>query len=115
MPCQNEEDKQDDKVQTQNTFNDMRLFFQTFTSKLQVFDPLDRPIFGNGEEDQAIKRNELLDKIIKMPLVEASKLQLPISNRCLVVLQNLFKVMQDSCNKEAKRCIKIAKEGSPKE
>ena len=50
-----------------------------------------------------------------MPLVEASKLQLPISNRCLVVLQNLFKVMQDSCNKEAKKCIKIAKDGSQKE
>lgn len=50
-----------------------------------------------------------------MPLVEASKLQLPISNRCLILLQNLFKVMQDNCNEVAKKCIKTAKEGSSKD
>lgn len=50
-----------------------------------------------------------------MPLVEASKLLLPISNRCLLLLQKLFQSMQESCNQVAQQCIKIAKEGKTKE
>lgn len=105
----------EDRLCQENRFQNLRQFFRNFTLDLEVFDPLDRPIKNSENEDQAVKREKLLEKIIQMPLVEASKLQLPISNRCLILLQNLFKIMQDNCNEVAKKCIKTAKEGSSKD
>lgn len=51
----------------------MKLFYNDFAAKLSVYDPLERPI-PDEEEDQAIKRNELLDIIMEMPMIPNSQI-----------------------------------------
>lgn len=92
------EEREEDQRRHEEYFQDLQEFFQAFTYKLEVFDPLDRPICNADGEEQAIKRDQLLLQILKMPCVEASKLMLPISNRCLLLLQKFFDSMQDHCN-----------------
>ena len=52
-------------------------FYDTFVAGFELFDPLDRAI-PNSDDDQAIKRADLLEKILKMPRIETSNLTAPL-------------------------------------
>lgn len=55
-------------------------FFHKFAYKIEIFDPLDRPT-PNEEEDYAIKREQLVQKIEQeMPAMLGSELIVPLNN-----------------------------------
>ena len=56
-------------------------FFNDFSDKLEVFDPLDRDIPSHN--NVAIKRDELLQAIQDMTFISGSQLQSPFSNQML--------------------------------
>jgi len=43
-------------------FKELTKFYMDFADKLVIFDPIDRPI-PDEDNDQTIKRSELIDKI----------------------------------------------------
>jgi len=45
-----------------------------------MFDPLDRAI-PNDDDDQTMKRDQMLEKILKMPSINASNLKSQLSNQ----------------------------------
>ena len=55
----------------------IQTFYDTFVAGFELFDPLDRAI-PNADDDQAIKRAELLEKILNMPRLETSNVTAPL-------------------------------------
>ena len=76
--------------------DDMMDIIDRFQSKLEIFDPLDRPI--PSDDDQSIKRVELLDRIFKMEHIESSSLNSYLSNRMYQILDKLFVNALKRCN-----------------
>lgn len=73
-------------------------FFHKFAYKIEIFDPLDRPT-PNEEEDYAIKREQLVNKIEhEMPTMLGSELIVPLNNEKYRKLQKLFEIEMENCN-----------------
>ena len=47
-------------------FKVLKESMREFAMKIEIFDPLDREILNEDEENQAITRNELLEEIIDL-------------------------------------------------
>ena len=85
-------------------------FFYKFAFKLEIFDPLDRPT-PNQEEDHAIKRDNLVNKIEKeMPSMLGSELFVPLSNDKYRKLQKLFEQELEACNEVVEEHVLKAQE-----
>ena len=69
---------------------------QRLSDKLEIFDPLDRQI--PNIEDNAIKRKDLLDRLLKMDSVESTKLTTYMSNGVHQILDKLFQNGIKWCN-----------------
>ena len=54
-----------------------------------MFDPLDRPI-PNKDDDQTLKRNQMLEKILKMPSISTASLRSNLSNELNTFLEMHF-------------------------
>lgn len=54
-------------------------FYQGFAYKLEIYDPLNRPILDSDGNDQATKHGELLKKICEMPAVEGKEMEMPLN------------------------------------
>lgn len=77
-------------------------FFHQFAQKLEIFDPLDREIKGQSDENQAIGRSKLKQEIERMRGIEGRHMNAPVSNN---VNESLFKM----CEQKKKECSEIAK------
>jgi len=65
-----------------------------------MFDPLDRPI-PNKDDDQTLKRNQMLEKILKMPSISTASLRSNLSNELNTFLEMHFYHEQGKCNNSA--------------
>ena len=109
--CQTNEDRDEDKSEFENQFQKLQKFYQELASNLLIYDPLDRDI-PNSEDNEAIRRKDLLDKLIEMPSIEASTLLAPMSIYHSFQLSNMQLSMQNQCNTALMDIIKNAKLGS---
>lgn len=53
-------------------------FLSSFTNKLVVFDPLDRQV-TEDDDNNVVKRDKLLNLLREMPFVDGNKLGVPLS------------------------------------
>jgi len=60
MQHQNDNINDGEPQEFMKRFAESEQFYSAFAEKLQVFDPMDRPIAGSFEEQQAVKRDDLL-------------------------------------------------------
>jgi len=61
------------------------------------------------DDNQATKRDELLDQIDEMEYIEGSQLNVPMSNQMFIKLEQMFKIEQIICHKKAKEFLSHAK------
>lgn len=78
-----------------DNIHQLKQFYTEFASKLQVYDPLERPI-PNKKKDQAIKRDQLLDLMLQTKMVSHKKVEMPMTNSIHIFLNQMF----DSIKKE---------------
>ena len=71
-------------------------FFQNLASKLEIYDPIDRDI--PEDDDQTIKRLNLLNRILNMDAVQGQSLNAPLSNKMHLKLEQLISNSQKRCN-----------------
>ena len=105
----------DEDIQAQDQkFNELEHFYQKFAYKTVIFDPLDRDILYEDEEDddsaeendsdkesnqtnQATKRDELLKKIEECTPILGLTLRLPLPNDRYTKLQEMFVTRKRVC------------------
>ena len=63
---------------------------------MEIFDPLDRQI--TAENDKAIKRKDLLDKILNMESVPCHKLNQNLGNKIFELMDKLLQNGLKRCN-----------------
>lgn len=80
-------------------------FFHQFAQKLEIFDPLDREIKGQSDENQAIGRSKLKQEIERMRGIEGRHLNAPVSNNVNSSLFKMFEQKEKECSEIAKAYI----------
>ena len=65
-----------------------------FSKKLEIVDPLDRPIVDEAGDDQAIKCKELRKKLENMPATHGSDVLMPLGNKIGLLLATMLHDMQ---------------------
>jgi hypothetical protein len=86
-------------------------FYNIFADKMIAFDPMDRPI-PNEEQDQMTKRDELVDLLeVKMAdkAISGFMLQTPIMDETFDILMNLFDQSYKECTEISEQYIEEAK------
>lgn len=90
---------QDGKVETEpeellltfKKYVQKKQFFYKFVEKMIVVDPLDREIFGQDVENQAVAVEDLVKKVKEeLVPVQGSKLSVPLSQYQYIKLKSLF-------------------------
>lgn len=96
-----EEDSEDEGSEFA-VWKQQKEFFHQFAQKLEIFDPLDREIKGQSDENQAINRAKLKQEVERMRGIEGRHLNAPMSNN---VVGNLFTMFEQN----ERECTEIAK------
>ena len=78
-------------------FKELTKFYMDFADKLVIFDPIDRAI-PDADNDQTIKRNDLIVKINEMPSIVGFVLNAPMSNERGALLDKMFDYEIKICN-----------------
>ena len=91
------EAKDEDQLQQLNKMKSVDEFFKKYVMSVCVFDPLDREI-PHESNDQTTKRDQIVEKIQSMPSIPGSYLVVPLSNRQIQALDNLFEKEKEECN-----------------
>ena len=98
-------EQNDDDVQANENLQELSKFYEKFAEKMIAFDPLDRPIPDEGN-DQMTKRDQLV-KILEEDMaqyqISGYLLNAPMGNDIYDVLMNLF-------DKTEKECIEIGEQ-----
>lgn len=76
----------------------MKQFYHQFAKKLEILDPLDRPILDEGGADQAIKCKELGKRIKDMAAIPGTSVVLTLNPQLKTLLLAMINEMQDLCN-----------------
>ena len=79
-------------------FDELSNFYKNFTDSLVVYDPLDRAI-PDEDNDEAIKRVDLIQKLNEMPAVLGFALNAPMSKERSALLEKMFENVVQNCNK----------------
>lgn len=90
----NSTDNKDEFFEGEN--EEYEQFFESMSSKLEIFDPMDRDI--PDDNDQTIKRLDLLNRILNMEAIPGSRLQAPMSNSMFQKVEQLISNGQKRCN-----------------
>ena len=78
-------------------WRESKSFLEQFAYSLQIFDPLDRDIKGDLEENQAIKRDDLKKQLTQMTGISGTELSAPMSKNVSFSLEQLFEKQQQAC------------------
>lgn len=88
----------EDSSNNEQHFEELRQFYKQFTQRIIVFDPLDRPI-PDEENDEATKNADLIKMLNEMPAVFGFALNAPMSKEKSVLLDKMFERELQLCNK----------------
>jgi hypothetical protein len=66
-------------------------FYGDFALKLQIVDPLDRPL-PKAEDNQAITRDDLVQSLLDLKPIQNNKLYLPLRPQLLEKLEEMLQV-----------------------
>ena len=80
-----------------------------FAFSLEIFDPLDRCI-PSEDDDQTQKCYNMKDILVQLPSLQGSTLNQPMSNSLRTILHQLFQKELQKCNRIAELCVNEAKE-----
>lgn len=101
----------DDQKESNIMITELSKFYEYFANKMEAFDPLDRPI-PDEDNEQAIKRDELVQRI-EVEMAEASisgyMLNAPMSNESHEILMDLFEQTDKECQEIGEQYIDEAK------
>ena len=62
----NDENISNETVDEDDRFKLLQKAMQEFAMKIEIYDPLDREILNEDEDNQAINREELIEEIIEL-------------------------------------------------
>ena len=86
----------------------MMQFYERLSNKLVIYDPLNRPILNDDEEDMGTTRDDLIKEINEMDQLNPNDLDIMISPDNQDLLEDLFekkdkevKTIYDEMQKEA--------------
>lgn len=88
--------------------NDLKQFYIDFANKLEVFDPLDRPI--SKDKNQSIKRDDLMTAISAMNPVPGGGVYAPFTGRQLHTFNAMVEQEYKQCEKKVQQLILQAEE-----
>ena len=77
---ENNGEEEDDINEENEQIKQLEEFYSSFAYKLEIFDPLNRPIDDESGLDQTMKVEELLDTIKKMPIIKGKDIDMPLSS-----------------------------------
>lgn len=68
-------------MKTEEQLEELKEFYNTVAYNFVIYDPLDRPIPPEPEDDQATKREEVMQLIDELPYMRGNDLSVPLSNK----------------------------------
>ena len=71
--------RKDAEHSKEKKYEEMTQFYEKLSNKLVIFDPLDREILNDDEEDMATKRDQLIQEIQEMEQLNPKDLDIMIS------------------------------------
>ena len=89
---------------------DLREFYINFANLICIFDPLDRKIYNCDEDDdQTIKREDLVKRLQEIQPIKGSELKTPLSNEMYGKLEALLTAYEKKCYSIGKELVDEAK------
>lgn len=88
---------------------DVRAFFDFFVDNIQVFDPLDRPIKGDNDEEINVKSADLRKAIYDMAAMDSQKMSIPLDNQKYNRLMDMLVQEKTKCQDLAQKQIDEAR------
>ena len=92
---------QDDELEA---LEKKRKLHGSFAEKVELYDPLDRPL-PSEEEQQSVTTQELLGKIMELKPIDGRLLNAPIPSKHLSFLDQMFRFSFEECEKIAEKYI----------
>jgi hypothetical protein len=78
--------------------------------RLEMFDPLDRPIEDDSGLDQAMKIDELLEAVRELPALNGSDLRVPMSDKVHALFERQLDAENKAIAQAAEKFIKQAQQ-----
>lgn len=91
----------------QELISQKRELYMNFAEKVELYDPLDRPL-PSEDDVQSITTQELLQRINELTAIDGSLLNAPIPQKQMSFLDNLFKQAFEACEKMADEYVQEA-------
>ena len=95
-------------MKTDEQLEELQEFYNQIAYSFVIFDPLDRPI--PEDDDQATKRDEMLEMIEELPYMQGNDLSVPLSNKLYSQLEKMISAEQIKCIAEVETFVEEAKE-----
>lgn len=92
----NQQEDEQDPEGLNKRYDELKNFYQKYTENLVVFDPLDRPI-PDEDNDQALKRDDFVKKLNEMPAILGFALNAPMSKERYNLLEKMFESEVQAC------------------